>query len=377
MAERTDGVNDFLSNFSKTDHNTCKDESLFYFETDYLPLKGNADYLKLMKSLAILEAQRISVCKDIHGLEELKSRSVEEPVLVKQQILEGKLTCLNRCKVEKVPEIDFSKYKCLSLINNKQNQLFTRRMAKNQVSVKEDSSGSEIRVRGRVYNENKPRTFNQLWTVEEQLRLEQLLVEYPPEPIESRRFEKIAKALGNRTPQQVCSRVQKYYKKLAKAGIRNKEVRKTSRKKTDALNVHKRHKHYLYRPSTFFPGMAMGEMGETDSEEQSDEDSTDLSHWAEIHKKLREEKNMDELRIEHIGYKCYHCRQQPIVGFRWECKSCPKISFCSSCISQLCKMDPPPHPITHRYRPYDMATNSAYSIEAFSSDNYLDPNFSI
>lgn len=40
--------------------------------------------------------------KDIDGLEDLKSRSAEEPTLVKQQILEGKLTCLNRCKIEKV-----------------------------------------------------------------------------------------------------------------------------------------------------------------------------------------------------------------------------------------------------------------------------------
>lgn len=63
MTERPEGVNEFVSNFSKTGHNSCEDDSLFYFETDYLPLKGNADYLKLMKSLAILEAQRISVCK--------------------------------------------------------------------------------------------------------------------------------------------------------------------------------------------------------------------------------------------------------------------------------------------------------------------------
>lgn len=36
----------------------------------------------------------------------------------------------------------------------------------------------------------------QLWTTEEQLRLEQLLIDFPPEPIEFRRFEKIAEALG-------------------------------------------------------------------------------------------------------------------------------------------------------------------------------------
>lgn len=59
----------------------------------------------------------------------------------------------------------------------------------------------------------------QLWTCEEQRRLEELLVEYPPEPIEMRRFTKIAKALGNRTPRQVASRLQKYFQKLHAAGL--------------------------------------------------------------------------------------------------------------------------------------------------------------
>lgn len=57
------------------------------------------------------------------------------------------------------------------------------------------------------------------WTPEEQRRLEELLKFYPPEPVEMRRFHKIAKALGNRTVQQVSSRVQKYFLKLYKAGL--------------------------------------------------------------------------------------------------------------------------------------------------------------
>lgn len=36
----------------------------------------------------------------------------------------------------------------------------------------------------------------QLWTAEEQLRLEELLVEFPPETNENSRWRKIAKALG-------------------------------------------------------------------------------------------------------------------------------------------------------------------------------------
>lgn len=51
-------------------------------------------------------------------------------------------------------------------------------------------------VRGRAFDESKPETFNQLWTVEEQRRLEELLIEYPPEEVEMRRWTKIANALG-------------------------------------------------------------------------------------------------------------------------------------------------------------------------------------
>jgi hypothetical protein len=36
-----------------------------------------------------------------------------------------------------------------------------------------------------------------LWTAEEQRRLEELLIQYPPEEVEARRWQKIAAALGN------------------------------------------------------------------------------------------------------------------------------------------------------------------------------------
>lgn len=91
-----------------------------------------------------------------------------------------------------------------------------------------------------------------LWTCEEQRRLEELLVEYPPEPIEMRRFAKIAKALGNRTSRQVASRLQKYFQKLHAAGLpvpgrvpRNARSYVSSRK-------HRMFKH-MARPTTFFP----------------------------------------------------------------------------------------------------------------------------
>lgn len=37
------------------------DESVFYFESDHSALKGNSDYYKLVKSIAVLESQRIKI----------------------------------------------------------------------------------------------------------------------------------------------------------------------------------------------------------------------------------------------------------------------------------------------------------------------------
>ena len=58
-------------------------------------------------------------------------------------------------------------------------------------------------VRGRLKTDTKSDTFNQLWTSEEQRRLEQLLLEFPPERVESRRFKKIADKLATKSLSQV------------------------------------------------------------------------------------------------------------------------------------------------------------------------------
>lgn len=118
--------------------------------------------------------------------------------------------------------------------------------------VESSKDENDLVVRGRVFDQTKPETFNQLWTCEEQRRLEELLVEYPPEPIEMRRFAKIAKALGNRTSRQVASRLQKYFQKLHAAGLpvpgripRNAKSHAGNRK-------HRLIKH-MVKPTTFFP----------------------------------------------------------------------------------------------------------------------------
>lgn len=67
----------------------------------------------------------------------------------------------------------------------------------------EDVTEDSVFVRGRLKTDTKSDTFNQLWTSEEQRRLEQLLLEFPPERVESRRFKKIADKLATKSLSQV------------------------------------------------------------------------------------------------------------------------------------------------------------------------------
>lgn len=92
----------------------------------------------------------------------------------------------------------------------------------------------------------------QLWTCEEQRRLEELLIEFPPEPIEMRRFAKIARALGNRTTKQVASRLQKYFQKLHAAGLPVPGRIPRGPRTYQNIRKNRMNKH-LHRPTTFFP----------------------------------------------------------------------------------------------------------------------------
>ena len=42
-----------------------EDVGEFYFESDHLALKGNPDYLALLRTLAVLEGQKVAAVQDI------------------------------------------------------------------------------------------------------------------------------------------------------------------------------------------------------------------------------------------------------------------------------------------------------------------------
>lgn len=69
---------------------TYESEKLeFCFETDHVALKGNTDYQNLLKTLAILEGQRLVAVKNMEMLIPLKSEALKSPLAFIQKLQRG------------------------------------------------------------------------------------------------------------------------------------------------------------------------------------------------------------------------------------------------------------------------------------------------
>ncbi|XP_059545132.1 ZZ-type zinc finger-containing protein 3 isoform X5 [Myotis daubentonii] len=327
------------------------DPDVYYFESDHVALKHNKDYQRLLQTIAVLEAQRSQAVQDLESLSRHQKEALKNPI--------G----------------------------------FVEKLQKKM-------------IRGRLCDDTKPETFNQLWTVEEQKKLEQLLLKYPPEEVESRRWQKIADELGNRTAKQVASRVQKYFIKLTKAGIpvpgRTPNLYIYSKKSSTSRRQHPLNKH-LFKPSTFMtshePPVYMDEDDDrscfhshmsTAMEEASDEESIpimyrNLPEYKELlqFKKLKKQK-LQQMQaesgfVQHLGFKCDNCGIEPIQGVRWHCQDCPpemSLDFCDSCSDCLHETDI--HKEDHQLEPvYRSETflDRDYCVSQGTSYNYLDPNY--
>nr|XP_029509241.1 ZZ-type zinc finger-containing protein 3-like [Oncorhynchus nerka] len=263
------------------------DPDVYYFESDHLTLKHNKDYQRLLQTVGVLEAQRTQSIRDLERLARQQREALRDPVsFVEQLQKQVELDLPRPQRVVQLPDVSWDQYtsglgdferefcdkkrttRRLKLIFDKvrspdgpkspldpkkeEGEPSTLYSALPSSGDLENSNNSQ-RIRGRLCYQSKPDSFNQLWTVEEQKQLEHLLLKFSPEEVESKRWQKIADALGNRTAKQVASRVQKYFIKLTKAGIsvpgRTPNMciysKKVSNKRQHHLNKH------LYRPSTF------------------------------------------------------------------------------------------------------------------------------
>ncbi|CAB3368346.1 Hypothetical predicted protein [Cloeon dipterum] len=377
----------------------------FFFESDYTALKGNQDYRKLLRSVLILQVQREQAIKAVEQLYEAKKKALANPKEFIDKLAKGEdLGIPPVIKLEPLPEIDWSQYQEFMPESNRP---ITRKKVEEAIVTKTESKGGEenssVRIRGKVFNDEKPETFNQLWTAAEQKRLEELLDEFGPETVESRRWEKIARALGNRTMMQVQSRVQKYFKKLHQMNLpvpgRLPRMRSSITKKP---HKHQRLNHFYQKPSTFFPEldppvlMNEDDLNSLNSSSQGYPESLDdascsrgTSNQADLLAMVIKDKESSISGL-HEGFSCDGCSEDPIKGTRWHCEDCAleSLSFdlCTDCLTaqlmgEMQPMATSRHTNAHRICPVrkECASSSTwdpdYLTPTTTSYNYLDPNF--
>ncbi|KAJ8938540.1 hypothetical protein NQ318_016911 [Aromia moschata] len=373
------------------------EDDLFYFESDHLALKGNKNYCEVLKTVVVLSALREKAIKDFNKVVELRKDAVEHPFKTLEKIQNGTdLGVPVIAELPKIPVINFKKFD-VSVPEEELNFIYA-----DTYTTKSDEELKNVKQN----NGN-----NRVWTPEEQKRLEELLVTYPPEPIEMRRFQKkIAKALGNRTVQQVTSRVQKYFLKLYKAGlpIPGRIPKSSEKYKKSVLHKHQRHNHYLWKPTTFFPDLfvpvVMNDLENTPgpsvnpcSASASASATSSSSNYllpGEYHRsgdacpaKTEPELQLDLLKrirtekvreqegnpnvFQHVGYKCDYCEAEPVVGSRWHCATCAdsSVDYCTDCL--LAQMyGGNAHPLRHAFLVYrDEADGTGADADAPLSDS--------
>ncbi|KAF7382192.1 ZZ-type zinc finger-containing protein 3 [Vespula maculifrons] len=378
----------------------CQDdeEREFYFESDHLALKGNKNYTALLKTIVILEAQRTQAIEDLDKLLAARSKAMKDPISFVAQLQSGDLPELpSPQKIADIPYIDWAQYN-ITLPDTRMRPQTRHGHILPQTQIKTDQENGKILVRGRAFDESKPETFNQLWTIEEQRRLEELLIEYPPEEVEMRRWTKIANALGNRTPKQVSSRVQKYFIKLLRAGLpipgRGPKVKFDVKKGFN--HRHQRNNYMLFKRSTFFPHQDLSFVTNEESKEQPiiEESEDDIGNICtddnselrqiELVRQVKTEKEHESYPVyKHVGYKCVVCGEEPLKGTRWHCLECQNgIDLCGDCAVAQIEAENPTHDPLHKLIPIKQSQYSqSYDLDYFpqsfnnSSYNYLDPNF--
>ncbi|XP_047540208.1 ZZ-type zinc finger-containing protein 3 [Vanessa atalanta] len=304
------------------DYEISDTDGEFAFETDHLAIRGNKDYSELLKYIVHLEAQKIKALKDIEDLADAQKKALEDPLAFIQVLKSGKVNFPPRQSIADIPDIEWSKYGIESSSDND----------RDTKPIREDIDCS-TKVRGRTFTDSKPETFNQLWSCEEQKRLEELLEIYPEEPIEARRYKKIADALGTRTPIQVMSRLQKYFAKLAKAGlpIPGRAPKRVSKDRNRSM---------FYKKSTFFPQLHVPVKMEDpyDSSEAQEGSSVDTKSGSksimELLRAAKEQRLLDETSpVYQMRTMCVGCQKTGFLGARWTDNA--GTDYCTDCVVKL------------------------------------------
>ncbi len=191
------------------------------------------------------------------------------------------------------------------------------------------------------------------WSEVERRRLDELLLIYPEEAIQARRFAKIAAALGTRSAGQVSNRVNKLQVQerrrqqgseeaaptdidalLGREAKRTAEYREYVRlcSQVEALEARQRRLGGASGPAAGAQAGSGGRRadGKGRSRSRAGEARTDVKQ-----RRVAEAKVLPvEASAVHHNYACDGCGCEPIVGDRWHCLRCREphaIDLCSAC----------------------------------------------
>eukprot|EP01132_Coremiostelium_polycephalum_P005414 gene5414-6753_t len=299
-----------------------------------IPVTETDEYKTLTKVLEVLEQQRESIVKDKDFLKNTYSSAINDPINFIENLINGKIKLPGKQVIEQVPNINVN---------------FTR-------STRSPLYPDFFKEKDRDKNNKK-----ELWSESEQRKLEQLLIQYPPEEIASHRWSKIAKSLGNRTPKQVASRTQKYFIKLQKLGLPVPDG-----KAYTPINsqIKKRKK-------------------ENDTPDKTDHKFTSNSNvnisFENPKNKLTTTTDSFGNSIIHEGFKCDGCDSEPIVGIRWRCEECMELDLCDDCKNNYEEIGS--HKSNHYMIAHEKAEAPYYQDYDYKfsypdrESNYLDPNY--
>lgn len=86
-------------------------QSCFTFESDHEALRGNQDYAKLLKTLAILQAQKIQAVKDVDTLLDAREEALRDPLRFVEKLQSGEtFNFPAKIAVAEIPDIQWEKY---------------------------------------------------------------------------------------------------------------------------------------------------------------------------------------------------------------------------------------------------------------------------
>lgn len=156
-----------------------EDNEEFFFESDHLALRGNADYRSVLRTIVVLEAQRIEATKHIDLITEAERIALNDPEAFVHKLRSGenlnlpgriniqnvrasreplanhKYTRLNYFDTSQLPKVKFEKYNVTMPSVEPKDETGSS-------GAKDAAANNDLTVRGRTFDQTKPETFNQV-----------------------------------------------------------------------------------------------------------------------------------------------------------------------------------------------------------------------